>query len=353
MHTKPKILFILKRSEDYNAELHSAIGLSTGLYNSAKFVNDMMVDNGFDSNLVVVTDNNDIDREVTKYKPDVVIIEALWVVPTKFTVLQKLHPDVTWLIRMHSETPFVAGEGMAMDWLGEYSNFKNVGIACNSPRFLTEIRSYLQFKHSWSIFDTENRVVYLPNYYPQDYKKKKLDHRKDTIDIGCFGAIRPLKNHLTQAIAAVRFAEYNGKKLNFHINSGRIEMKGQPVSNNLMGLFEQLSYRGHQLINHQWVPREQFLELCAQMDIGMQVSFSETFNIVGADFISQGVPLIGTKEIPWLDNWFAADPSDSNDIVRKLQSSYGFSGVNTWLNKRSLTKYTKLSQATWLDYFGY
>jgi hypothetical protein len=73
---KNKILFILKRREDYNPDKHSHVGLSTGLYNSASFMNNMLVDAGFESNLVVVTDNNDIDREVTKHKPTHVINAA-------------------------------------------------------------------------------------------------------------------------------------------------------------------------------------------------------------------------------------------------------------------------------------
>jgi hypothetical protein len=41
-----------------------------------------------ESNIVVVLDNNEIDKYVTKYKPTHVIIEALWVVPTKFHILK-------------------------------------------------------------------------------------------------------------------------------------------------------------------------------------------------------------------------------------------------------------------------
>ena len=127
-----RILFILKRREDYNAEKHSHIGLSTGLYNSANFMNEMLQKAGVESKLVVVIDNNCIDREVNLYNPTHVIIEALWVVPTKFSVLCKLHPNVKWIIRLHSEVPFLANEGIAFDWIADYARFKNVFIAANS-----------------------------------------------------------------------------------------------------------------------------------------------------------------------------------------------------------------------------
>lgn len=352
MSTAKKVLFILKRREDYNSILHSHVGLSTGLYNSANFMNEMLNNTGIESNLFVAIDNNCIDRTVNKYRPTHVIIEALWVLPSKFEILCKLHPNITWIIRLHSEMPFMAGEGMAMDWIGDYSEYPNLVIACNAPRMLKETRVYLKSKHRWTDKQTEDRVIYLPNYYPQDYKSKKFNKNKDSIDICCFGAIRPLKNHLLQAISAIGFAEKIGKKLNFHVNAGRIEMQGSPVINNLKGLFEQLSDTGHQLVNHQWRPRDEFLELCATMDIGLQVSFSETFNIVNADLISQGIPIIGSVEIPWIVHKYAADPTDSDDIIDKLTSAYNWPKINVTTNQWSLTHYTNNTLKIWNKYFG-
>jgi len=131
---KNKILFILKRKNNYDVIKDSNIGMSTGLYNSASFMNDMLNNAGIESHISVVIDNNCIDREVTKHKPTHVIIEALWVVPSKFYVLCKLHPKVKWIIRLHSEIPFLANEGMALDWLGDYVFFENVYIGTNAPR---------------------------------------------------------------------------------------------------------------------------------------------------------------------------------------------------------------------------
>jgi hypothetical protein len=346
------VLFILKRREDYQAELHSHIGLSTGLYNSASFVNDMLNDLGIDSKLELAIDNNCIDKLVTEHRPDYCIIEALWVVPSKFNILQQLHPSVTWIIRLHSEMPFMAGEGMAMDWLGEYSKFKNIVIAVNAPRMLRETRVFLQHLNGWDKKTTENKVIYLPNYYPQDYKSKKLDTNKAVIDIGCFGAVRPLKNHLLQAFAAIEFADSQGKLLNFHINAGRIEMNGGPVVNNLKGLFAHLNTKGHRLINHTWAPREKFLELCSNMDICLQSSFSETFNIVGADIISQGVPLVGSVEIPWLAMGIS-DPTNSEDICKSLTTAYKHPKLNVKLNQFGLTHYTNKTKKIWDKYFSY
>ena len=235
---------------------------------------------------------------------------------------------------------------MAMDWLGDYSSFRNIIIGINAPRMLREVSLYLKCRNQWSDQQTQERVIYLPNYYPQEYKRKLFNRDKDHIDIACFGAIRPLKNHLVQAFAAIDFANFLGKKLNFHVNAGRIEI------NNLKGLFEQLHDQGHRLINHQWRPREDFLDLCASIDIGLQCNFSETFNIVGADLISQGVPLISNaKEIPWAIPEFCADPTDSKHITDKLYMTYQFPGLNVRAHQRSLTRYTDKTAEVWAKYF--
>ena len=192
----------------------------------------MLTDAGIPAELEVAIDNNCIDRLVNKHKPTHVIIEALWVVPSKFTVLTRLHPTVKWIIRLHSEMPFMAGEGMAMDWVGEYAKFPQLIIGVNASRMLTEIRSYLSVANRWTEDNTNNKVIYMPNFYPQDYVTKPFPKDKYWVDIACFGAVRPLKNHMLQAVAALKFAKKIGKQLRFHINSGRIEMKGDSVMNN-------------------------------------------------------------------------------------------------------------------------
>ena len=341
-----KTLFILKRKQNYNLSTDYSVGLSTGLYNSAQFMNQMLLDGGFDSQMVVVNDNNDIDREVTLHKPTHVIIEALWVVPSKFEVLCKLHPNVKWVIRLHSEIPFLANEGMAMDWIGEYSKFDNIIISCNSPQTTKDIEFYMSTK-----LGIKKHIAFLPNFYPQQYKTKSFNKKGDTIHIGCFGAIRPLKNHLIQAFAAIKFADEIGKKLHFHINCDRVEQKGEPILNNLISMFNHLEHKGHKLVHHEWSVREQFIQLCSTMDIGIQISFNETFNIVGADIVSQGVPLVASPEIPWANSLFTARQTNTDDIVDSLLCTYAYPKINVLLNQRGLEKYTNKTKHIWFKFF--
>lgn len=298
----------------------------------------MLVKNGVESNLVEVVDNNEIDKYVTKYKPETVIIEALWVVPSKFEVLQKLHPKVQWVIRLHSELPFIANEGIAIQWLKQYVNYSNVKISANSKEFISSMEPILQ-----------NKFVYLPNYYPLSKPIDKKESCFDVLNVGLFGAIRPMKNCLTQAVAAMIFAERQCKKLNLHINTERVEQKGENTLKNLRALFEGTE---HTLVEHKWYSHDDFVKLVATMDIGLQVSLTETYNIVTADFINQKVPVVTSKEISFV-NFFSTVNSnkDANKIANKMAFTMKFKSLFTWLNKLLLQCDSNEAEKIWLEIF--
>lgn len=125
-----KVLFVLKKNEVYSFQHYCR--RSSGLWNSVKFIRHALSHLGHrEAEQIEVTDNNDIDRAVSKFKPDIVIIEALWVVPEKFDELKSLHPDIDWYVHLHSDIPFLAVEGIAMEWIKGYRK-RGVGIIANS-----------------------------------------------------------------------------------------------------------------------------------------------------------------------------------------------------------------------------
>lgn len=339
MKTKNKVLFICKKRKSYGSGPYTQI-VSSGLLNSAKFVHDMLVKNGIDSTIVEVVDNNCIDREVALYKPTHVIIEALWVVPSKFEILTKLHPNVKWIIRLHSEIPFIANEGIAMEWVFDYLKYSNVTVSVNSPRAEKDFNYILP-----------EETLFLPNYYPVIFNLSKNSTIKceDTINIGCFGAVRPLKNHLIQAIAAIEFANELNKNLKFHINVTRIENNGDPVLKNIRNLF--LNSK-HELIEHKWLDHNEFVDLISIMDMCLQVSFSETFNIVTADAVNNNVPVVVSPEVQWVSAMFKAIPTSSDDILKKMRFTWMVKNIKLqFINKVLLFLYSKKSERIWLEYF--
>jgi len=344
----PRILFVLKRREDYDPVKHVEISKQCGLYNSIDYVHNMLISQGYDSQLSICIDNNCINGYIYKFKPTHVIIEALWVVPDKIRLLQSMYPGIKWIVRLHSAIPFLSIESsQSMKWIAEYCRINKTFIAVNDPRLFKELGVYLSNVEN----DFSSRLMYLPNYYPLNDKIKNFTpSNTDSLDIACFGAIRPFKNAMTQALASIEFCRLKNKKLRFHINSGRNELNGSNVYENLIQLFSNLNDQ-YELVCHPWASRDEFLKICADIDIGMQVSFTETFNIVGADIIRNGVPLIGSNEIPWLHERYAASPQDMDDIIDKLILTYDNLERNVIDNQKSLSEYLERTKTIWKEQF--
>jgi hypothetical protein len=342
--TKNSALFILKLREDYSygttIENCDKKSVTTGMHTSSLLVSNMLSDAGIKSNLEVVVDNSSIDRVVALHRPTHVFIEGYWVVPEKFLELQRHHPTVKWIVRCHSEMPFLAQEGIAMDWSFDY--WKNgVRIAANAPRIAGELNA----------LDKTGQTDYLPNYYPLDPLLKQTILRRicTVINVGCFGAIRPLKNQLLQAVAAIKFANKHGLKLRFHINRGRVEGNGDNQLKNIRGLFAHLPE--HELVEHAWTGHKEFVDLIRHMDICLQVSFTETQNICTCDAVSVGVPVVVSPEINWVEEPYA-DPTNSDNIVEIMEYVLNECNREAYVrwNKENIVKYSTASKKLWLEY---
>jgi hypothetical protein len=320
------ILFIIKKFYEYNGYAQVTNGLKT----SAGFVVDMLKREGHKARLVEAIDGNCIDRLVTEFKPRIVILEALWATPEKLKELKHLHPHVRWVVRIHSETAFLGMEGISLEWLAAYLKL-GVEVAFNSAQTRED-------------FEAIGKSLYLPNWYPVRslrYKHERNDDCSDIVNIGCFGAIRPLKNQLEQALAAIRYARHKGKKLRFHMNGTRQEQGG---NQNLKSIEAAIKATGDELVLHPWLEHEEFLELVQKMDFCLQVSISESFNLVSADAVSLGVPLIGSAAIRWLPVRSQA-PTDSAKVIAEYMGHTD--QITVVMNHTALADYANKSAKTW------
>lgn len=314
----PRIAFLLRERNNYFTDEEYSYGyfLNSGLLNSATLVMEMLRDRlGYTATLEQLPDANYIDAFCARWNPDIVILEAYWVTPDKLRELVPLHPDVLWVVRNHSSIPFLSLEGVVMDWSLQYIDIPNVILSNNDTRTNVHMAKIIQAMHpEWAAGAINSNCLLLPNYYPPELRTD-LDppFDKREINIGCFGAIRPLKNHLNQAVAAIEYCSRHNLDLNFHINATRIEQGAAPIYRNLKSLFARMP-DNIKLVEHSWLDRKQFLELVDTMDVGMQVSFAETYNITAADFVTAGKPMVVSPEISWIHPHYYADPTDTYGI---------------------------------------
>jgi glycosyltransferase involved in cell wall biosynthesis len=208
-----------------------------------------------------------------------------------------------------------------------------VSIAFNNPKTSEEFERLV------------GDSMFLPNYYPvgEVVEKHSLRHR---IKIGCFGAIRPLKNQLTQAVAAIRYADSVDKALTFHVNGTRCEQGGESVIKNIRALFKET---GHRLVENEWSDHKQFLELLAEVDVAMCVSFTETFCIVAADAVSVGTPLVCSGQVPWSSFISVVPETDIKEISKGIGEALKHPWLNILLNRRNLKLYSEKSRDIWLE----
>ena len=340
-----KILFICKKHHLYGHHHHYHENKCSGLFNSASFVVAYLQTQGYEAKVINVVDGNDIDRVVTEFNPQIVIIEALWVTPNKMRELLNIprHQKRRWIVRIHSKLTFLASEGIAFEWLIGYRElmhtFKHLYVAPNTSELAIDLDEIFKL-----------RTMFLPNIYMTEHRHlletELARPHKQVVDIGCFGAVRPMKNQLVQAVAAVKFANSENLEVHFHINAGRIEQNGESVLKNLRAFFNGLKH--HTLVEHPWLEYEDFIKLVKTMDMGMQVSLCETFNIVSADFVSNGIPLVGSKEISWLPKEFCADDTSTEDIAEHLAHAWKEPGYTLRHSaKKALHAYNVDAEGHW------
>lgn len=336
------VLFLVKRRAAYGEYGSAPFGL---LY-SARFVSRLLRHHNIWSEVIQVDDGNSIDKELVHYNPDTVILEALWATPAKVRELMSLkrHAHRQFVVRIHSKPSFLSMEGIAMKWLAEFAQ-----LARENPRFKLAVNNKKAKLDLDGALNTD--FLFLPNYYFSDPRARQTGYMRSRrfVSIGCFGAQRPLKNVLEQAIAAITYADATAKKLKFYINSTRVEQHGENVVKNVRELFK--ARPEHELIEVGWRHHDDFVKLVRTLDLGMQASFSESFNIVTADFVSAGVPIVVSHEIDWMPRLNQVATGFAMKTAIKLGDLYFLHrGLLAWWQRRALAKYNDKSERLWLKF---
>jgi glycosyltransferase involved in cell wall biosynthesis len=136
------------------------------------------------------------------------------------------------------------------------------------------------------------------------------------------GAVRPQKNFMTAAASAIAIQKMLGVPVDFHMSTGG-EGDGGDVARAIRQMC--LGIPNFRLHKHHWQPWEEFIETLKTMDLLLQPSYTESFNMITADGILVGVPSVVSRAIAWAPEDWKADSDDALDIartgVRLLQDS--------------------------------
>lgn len=251
----------------------------------------------------------DAARKPTRPVTHVIINTPSFIYPRTFEDLGAAFPETDFVQLNHSGMAYLSidTDGMrnikAVLDISQHAH--NVRVAGNNRRFTRWTRDALGA-----------RSVYLPNLYDTTTFAETTTPMRNNgvLRIGSFGAGRSWKNQLVAAEAAVSMARRMGAYLELYVNVGRWD--GDPrMIENRAELFEGLPFA--KLIDIPWVNWSRFRKIVQSMDLLFSPSFDETYNVVTADGIAEGVPSVASGAIEWVPkSWQCAEVFDPADVVR-------------------------------------
>jgi hypothetical protein len=289
----------------YSQVSHTGLGVSS--LNTAKVLRAAGI------NVVVrpVTNLDDLNVKTATESPTHVVINALWLKHGDLAGLVHRRSDISFAVLVHSNLAFLQVEPNGILLLHDAADLEtgsvgNFRVAANSRAACRGLSD------AW-----ECPALYLPNLYYLDAtaRTQRPKWQGGTLRIGAFGAMRPLKNPTGSAFAALAIAANLGTNLEFFINAGRNDGGYSPMLTNAVdAIFSGMPHA--KVVKESWAPWTGFRKTVRHMHLLLQPSFTESFNVVSADGVAEGVASVVSNVIEWAPDWWKCNPDDSNNIAR-------------------------------------
>lgn len=216
------------------------------------------------------------------------ILQANAVPLPDLAALARGRPATAFVLRVHSNLAFLQSEPAAFGYLRGVLDMglPNLTAAAVSARLAGEVSEL------WG------PCIHLPNLYDLARASARQPSGRDApLRAGDFGAPRLQKHVPVGAAAALLLARELDRDLEFFVNT-KEEAAGSPVPAMLRAMFAGLGWA--KLIEVPWGPPGPFRDLVATMDLHLQLSATETFNICCADAAACGVPSVVGECIDWM-----------------------------------------------------
>lgn len=252
-----------------------------------------------------------LEHVIESEKPSHVIINAVWFPTNQLAGLVHRHMDIAFVVLIHSNLAFLQVEHNGIRMLHEAVDLElesvgNFRVAANSHACVRGLQD------AW-----ECPALYLPNLYYLDetVRTTRRAWSGGTLRIGAFGALRPLKNPTGSAFAALSIATNLGTNLEFHINTGRSDGGwADKLLKSVEAIFAGLP--NAKLVKNPWAHWSSFRKLVRHMHLLVQPSFTESFNVVTADGVAEGIPSVVSNVIEWAPDHWKVSPDDVGAIAR-------------------------------------
>ncbi len=282
----------------------SHIGLGVSALNTSK----VLARHGIDSEVWPVLQASDLAARLRQSPATHVVIAAPWIPSVDIQNLLTAFPATGFAVNCHSNVGFLQADTNGVRLVRE-----GMEIEMGSSRFHVAGNS-LKFCR-WINAAYGAPCTYLPNlYYLEGNPRITAGFSGGTLRIGAFAATRPLKNFMSAAGAALIIARGLKANLELWVSAGRTEGGGDTVLHSVRAMLDGLP--GITLVHSGWQSWPKFRQVAAHMHLLLQPSYTESFNMVTADGVAEGVPSVVSEAIDWAPAHWKAKSDDVLDIAR-------------------------------------
>jgi hypothetical protein len=281
----------------------SHIGLGVTALNSAKGLRAA----GINTDVWPITSATELRARLQQSPATHVVISAPWIATSDLAHLCAQHKETQFAVTCHSNLGFLQADPNAMRLVREGLELRrttwNFRIAANCERLA-----------NWATSAYGIPCAYLPNIYHLDGQQpERARYTGGPLRIGAFGATRVLKNLMTSAGAALEIANSHRTDLEFWISSGRNEGAGSVLE----AVRQMLNGLPHvKLVENGWQIWPQFRQTVRHMHLLLQPSYTESFNVVTADGVAEGVASVVSDAIDWAPESWKAPVDDAHAMAR-------------------------------------
>jgi glycosyltransferase involved in cell wall biosynthesis len=229
-----------------------------------------------------------VAREITKISPKLLILGA-WV-PYYAPLIEHIKKNSRTKIALSWHSNFSQME-LSLDH--EMDMFLGVSSLLKAGKidylFMSDEEDSALLKHT-----INPNIFWLPDFLDMDFTKQasKLPMSSDAFKVSLFAFPTSRKNLLAQ-VAAVRAVN----KAILYTND--LVRPRQRQNINYAQFFNSINVNH---VNCGWMTKEKYYSTMVSMDVGLQVSFAETFSIVTAEHMALGVPCLVSSMVPVLKN---------------------------------------------------